>query len=455
MKVFISHSSCDAEKAKEICSVIEQNGHSCFFAPRDIRSGHEYAEEIINGIDDSGTMLLLLSENSNASPHVLREVERAASHKIPIIVYKLEEVQISRSMEYFLMTHQWLNEKADKGYGEIIRSINSFDGIEKNINSTEKSTAAKKPLNVFIIAAAAIALIAGVIAAVAANKDKPDTQPHATGDAAATSEVTSEAAALPTAEFGDRVTLGSYYNEPIEWRIISISEDGTRATAISDKILTMKAFDAAEGGEFNIYNDTDYWGTPLSDIDEELQRLLRGDNRWETSNLRTWLNSERENVVYTDQPPIAKAMAERTNPYHTESGFLNDFSEEELSALLTAQVTTNGSVTEDKVYLLASDELDMLIAADVSIDTTPTEKAVEFDLSNWYDVYVDGYNMTDHIWWLRDAAQGDGFTNACEVMVISTAVTYSEPVPDSAALEGYGVRPVITIDLTSPHITIE
>ena len=103
MKVFISHSSRDAEKAKEICSIIEQNGHSCFFAPRDIRSGHEYAEELINGIDACGTMLLLLSENSNASPHVLREVERAASRKIPIMVYKLEEVQISRSMEYFLI----------------------------------------------------------------------------------------------------------------------------------------------------------------------------------------------------------------------------------------------------------------------------------------------------------------------------------------------------------------
>ena len=49
MKLFISHSSKDAKTAGEICKMLEKTGHKCFLAPRDIRSGHEYAEEIMSG----------------------------------------------------------------------------------------------------------------------------------------------------------------------------------------------------------------------------------------------------------------------------------------------------------------------------------------------------------------------------------------------------------------------
>ena len=113
MYIFISHSSNDAEIAQELCSVLESNGSQCFLAPRDIRSGFEYAAEIINGIDRADAMLLLLSNTANNSPHILREIERAVSKSIPIIVYKLEEVTLTKSMEYFLMSHQWLN--SEKG----------------------------------------------------------------------------------------------------------------------------------------------------------------------------------------------------------------------------------------------------------------------------------------------------------------------------------------------------
>ena len=61
MRIFISHSSKDAELAAKVCEKVEAGGHSCFLAPRDIRSGCEYAEEIINGIDGSDVLLLLLS----------------------------------------------------------------------------------------------------------------------------------------------------------------------------------------------------------------------------------------------------------------------------------------------------------------------------------------------------------------------------------------------------------
>ena len=120
MSIFISHSSKDADVALKICEILEKNGKKCFIAPRDIRMGKEYAEEIVNGIDHAQAMVLLMSEHANKSPHVLREVERAVSKSIPILVYALEKVELSKSMEYFLMSHQWMNVESGGDYTENI-----------------------------------------------------------------------------------------------------------------------------------------------------------------------------------------------------------------------------------------------------------------------------------------------------------------------------------------------
>lgn len=60
MHIFISHSSRDAEFADSVCRLLEGSGHNCFIAPRDIRPGREYAEEIIDGITGADIMLLVV-----------------------------------------------------------------------------------------------------------------------------------------------------------------------------------------------------------------------------------------------------------------------------------------------------------------------------------------------------------------------------------------------------------
>ena len=100
--IFISYASEEIELAKSVCRLLENNGVSCFIAVRDICVGHEYAEDIVNAIDNAKAMVLLLSKNSNESP--------AVSHNVPVIVYMIEQVELNKSMEYFLMTHQWITD---------------------------------------------------------------------------------------------------------------------------------------------------------------------------------------------------------------------------------------------------------------------------------------------------------------------------------------------------------
>ena len=62
---------------------------------------------------------------------------------------------------------------------------------------------------------------------------------------------------------GDTVTFGTYNEEPITWRVIHFLEDGSVAVLITENIITMKAYEAAESEAFNKDNGTAGYYTHL------------------------------------------------------------------------------------------------------------------------------------------------------------------------------------------------
>ncbi len=446
MNIFISHSSEDFEIAKKVCGLLEENGYRCFLAPRDIRSGYEYAEEIMNGIESSELMLLFLSEKANQSPHVLREVERAVSKHIPIIVYKLEELELSKSMEYFIMSHQWVSAKPGATPEEVLQCVKDFTSKAKTpstIIETKKDARKKSYVGMgLLIVLVAVILVVGLLWFFGV-KDSEDEK----GEPA-----TEEQKVLMDVETGDTLVFGNYLEEPIEWRVLSVSADGSNAVIVAKNILTMKAFDAAESGKYNFYDNKDYWGEELASEEAELLRLLRGNNTWECSNIRTWLNAESETVSYEDQAPVQMSMSEYKNGYDMEPGFLSYFSEEEREAILTTEINTNGIITRDKVYLLSSGELALFENANVSLLAIPTQAAIQQDDSNWYELNVSIYGVEDYCWWLRDS-NPDGLS--CEAYLAGSSYSGCKVQTENVGLEGYGVRPAMTIDLSAECITIK
>ena len=107
--VFISYSSEDKSTADAICVALEGDSLTCWIAPRDVLPGFNYAEAIIDGINSSRLLLVVLSSASNASPQVLREVERAVSKEMSIIPFRIDKVVPSKSMEFFLSAPHWLD----------------------------------------------------------------------------------------------------------------------------------------------------------------------------------------------------------------------------------------------------------------------------------------------------------------------------------------------------------
>ena len=83
--VFICYSAHDKRVTEELCATLESRHIRCWIAPRDVSPGMEWAEAIVDALDGSRILVLVLSSNSNRSPQVIREVGRAASKGIPII----------------------------------------------------------------------------------------------------------------------------------------------------------------------------------------------------------------------------------------------------------------------------------------------------------------------------------------------------------------------------------
>lgn len=477
--IFISHSSANSEIANELCAYLENKAKNCFIAPRDIRSGHEYAEEILDGIDNSYVMVLMLSEKSNTSPHVLREIERAVSRDIPIIVYKIEGVELSKSLEYFLMTHQWMDARDDGDFKRILESINSFDSGDKKgkaitgINDTDSIQNTEHIKNVhknkkMVVTLSLVALLVIVLTVtltiLIGGKENIKTGGNQTTETENIKKGDNQTAETEGRDVnsdikpGETVVLGLYNEEPISWSVLRVNEDGT-AVLVADNILTFKAYDGAESGKAYEYDGKIYLGGNVDYDNYELLVQTMGSNSWSSSNIRTWLNSDSKVVEYTDSMPISKAMADGKNGYNTESGFLYGFSEEEKNVIVTVMNSTKEyyftkdgenfqnegreTVSEDKVYLLTKNDVNDFAKAGISIYASPTASAVEKDETKYYQQYKDIVYVDEYYWWLREPEED--MPHRCYFVTSG----YEQEKFESRAVnvESIGIRPAVTVDI--------
>jgi len=133
--IFISYSSIDKAAADTVCSVLEQNGISCWIAPRNITPGLDFSEAIIDGIKSSKLFILIYSSNSSSSKQVIREVDRAVHAGLPVINLRLEDVPLSKQLEYYLSSVHWL----DAITSPLEEHIDKLSGVVKALLGKDES----------------------------------------------------------------------------------------------------------------------------------------------------------------------------------------------------------------------------------------------------------------------------------------------------------------------------
>jgi formylglycine-generating enzyme required for sulfatase activity len=107
--VFISHSSKDKAAADAILEALESAGVKCWIAPRDILPGDSWASSILKAIGESRLMVIIISSHTATSSQVVREVERAVHHAIPVAPIRIEDVMPRDDLEYFLSASHWMD----------------------------------------------------------------------------------------------------------------------------------------------------------------------------------------------------------------------------------------------------------------------------------------------------------------------------------------------------------
>ena len=71
-------------------------------------TGTDRGEAVIEAINHAGIFILIFSNNANGSYEVKREVERAVHKGLAIIPFRIEDVPMSKSLEYFISVPHWL-----------------------------------------------------------------------------------------------------------------------------------------------------------------------------------------------------------------------------------------------------------------------------------------------------------------------------------------------------------
>ena len=107
--IFVSYSHADRAAADAVVAALETVGLTCWYAPRDILPGRDWPEEITRAIRASRVMLLLISRGATTSQQIQRELGIAAQRNLRILPVRLESVELSGTMEYYLTHAQWFD----------------------------------------------------------------------------------------------------------------------------------------------------------------------------------------------------------------------------------------------------------------------------------------------------------------------------------------------------------
>lgn len=591
--VFISYASKDSKVADDVCEYLEQRGTTCWIAPRNIWPGSEYGQSIIEGIENSKVLVLIYSKHSNDSQHVLREIERAVAKNVPIIAYKISNTMPCKSMEYFLLSNQWLDATTKgKHLEELHNSIGSITAIEAGKMSKDIPRIEIKPgsvmnkITAILIPLACVVLLlaVGFLVLNKENKAKQEepgiealsneglTQPKLLEHTSQTNsldqptqkqdakqqdletqdpdqkqlgqqeegqlgiqegtqqkpgqtqgnntipaekpqqkpEQTQANNTIPTADpqqkedqepiedlnhnsltaidqvlIGDYITFGSYEpqgyqaengDNKLTWIVVSIDQENNQAVLLSEKVIDMKPFDVAESGIFDKDTAGNSYDRTLKDsyTMEEMMEF-RGNSDWETSNIRTWLNSDAARITYQDQAPILRATDEAANSYDLQAGFLYGFSKQEKARIceknnvtvmngmealengkkayeivpkrITDQYDYTGyatKTTKDKVYLLSFDELQKyLYDNNLVIFAEPTQSAIDSDHSSYYKLSLS-YDIKYSSWALRSP----NGASAHQILAVGFGASANEDIQMYySTANGIGIRPAITITL--------
>lgn len=133
--IFISYSSKNQEQALAVKTFLNKHKIETWIAPGDIPAGSQYAQVINQALKNCSGMLLLLTEESQESIWVSKEVERAIHYNKTVIPLQIGKVILNDSFEFYLSSNQVIVAKEIKEDTKTMQNLlRSVKTCLRNIN---------------------------------------------------------------------------------------------------------------------------------------------------------------------------------------------------------------------------------------------------------------------------------------------------------------------------------
>lgn len=133
MKAFISHSSVDKPLARQVADEIRVRGHDVWLDERDLGPGQPLAAALSEALQEIDVFVIILTENSVASPWVSYELNQAISmvvgSTVRILPLKFDAAEVPSSLGGF-----------------IYADCSNCDGLKRALNLTFTSASLRLPL---------------------------------------------------------------------------------------------------------------------------------------------------------------------------------------------------------------------------------------------------------------------------------------------------------------------
>ncbi len=130
--VFISHGSEDSGEANELAALIESKGVKAWIAPRDVRPGQDYSEQLQEAIEQCIAFVVLVTDKANKSPYVRAETEMAFSTSKPIFPVRTSDIKPAAGLAFFLKIRHWTDafgNDRDASLTRLVRELQTLAGV--------------------------------------------------------------------------------------------------------------------------------------------------------------------------------------------------------------------------------------------------------------------------------------------------------------------------------------
>lgn len=139
--VFISYCKEDQSIADQIIRALEDQAIRCWIAPRDLQPSSRWIEKIVEAITGCRVMIVILSSHASQSSMVVDEVATATRLGRPVMPFRVDDVEPSSSLAFFLATVHWLDAFPPPIDQHFPRLVNSVKFLLTTAAGSEGSTA--------------------------------------------------------------------------------------------------------------------------------------------------------------------------------------------------------------------------------------------------------------------------------------------------------------------------